>query len=282
MTRETHDREERVLAQLCEQLAHRERSAVFVVSRPDRDNDGSAEVDAIISRAGVEWAVEHTRVFDRPNRLGLRKRLEAIKPLIEQRVLAKFPNCWITIAVPVEELELGMDWSAAGARIAASAIAIAGQLEVDTGWRIDVEGFATPPIVFVNARGVEEGHCWVMALGSENDDELAERDIERALREKGPKIERRRAGGFKTLLLLDSSEALWHSGLYSAFERVATEALVHPFDEVYLAIAGWEPAQFILLKSGGRWPVAQPEFAEFVDLWTWARNEWTAAGRPVQ
>jgi hypothetical protein len=270
-----------VLNELCEQLQHREQLDVRIVARPDREERRKQAPDAIMLRGAQRWAVEHTRVFVRPNLLEHHARLDVVRPIIERRITSAFPRDWVVIALPLKELLPGQDWQRVADLISDAAIARLPELDEGTGWRLDVSGFRVRPIAEIKRRAAEEGHCWVMSLTTEEDDELGPEDMRRAMESK-KKVEELRDAGCRTMLVLDSAELLVETDLYVAFERAATPELVRPYDEIFLAMSGWEPALFVMLKSDDRWPVGQPQYAEFIDLWSWARNRRQAQGLPVR
>lgn len=273
----TQAREDRILDELCEQLSHREGVDVRVIRRPDRDERREQAVDAIIQRGSKQWAVEHTRVFNRPNMLGLHKRLASLKSIISEAITAAFPAEAIGVAVPVEELPPGSAGERAARLIAKGAIETLPSVPKGKAMLFRVNGFKRCPAV-IHHLG-RRGYCIVLPRTPDNDGALRVADIQRALVDKGPKVHAVRHKGFSTILVLDSAEVLTHGELSMAFEGAATADLVEPFDEIYLALSTWEPAAFELFKSGNRWPLDQPEHAEFVELWSWAQAKWEREGR---
>jgi hypothetical protein len=267
--RSVHDREDRILAELCEQLADGEGCEVKVIERPDRKTTSKSAPDAVILRGEVRWAVDHTRVFERPEMLRLRKRLELVRDEIVDRLAGAFPDGLLIVAIALEELQVGNDWKLDAKAIGDAALNTARTLkDREARWL----GTKVRSCVQLVAREVRQPGCYVHPLAPEDMKAQRTQVIRAALDSKRVRMLAAKTAGYPTLLILDAVEYLWHSHLYEAFEAAAMSDTVAPFDEIYLAVAGDTPAHFVPLKLGDRWPVGQPDYGKSVDLWVRARD----------
>jgi hypothetical protein len=265
--RVVHEREDRVISELCDHLTLREGVEVVVTGRPDREPGSNGGCDAIIQRGAGACAVEVTRVFQAPQHPRFVKRLEEIKPAIAARVVAAFPSSIIMIGVPAEDFEPGLDWQALAQSVADAAIAALRDLSPGVQLPVAVPGLPTRAFVRVIWQGVPEGFCAVNpVVWGRDPEDLTVDDLCRALADKRASMRGYQEMGMRTVLLLDCEALAWPPYVSGLFGRAIELEDPSAFDEVYAALSAHSPSFVIPLKLGAVAPVGQPELGDFIGL----------------
>lgn len=267
--REVHEREERVVSELCDFLALREGVEVHVTGRPDREPGASGGCDALIDRGGIACAVEVTRLFPAWQHPRTVKRLEEIRPIVAARVVAARPHAIVMVGVPVEEFHRGVDWQELSLCFANAAVDALRDLQPNQRVPVTVRGISTPAFVQVLWDRASEGFCAVNpAVWGRDPEELACDEVCRALSDKRASMRGYQMSGKRTILLLDCEWFPWApyvSGLFAgAIEREDPSA----YDEIYAALSAFTPSFLIPLKLDAVAPVDQPTLGEFIELRT--------------
>lgn len=161
--RVVHEREDRVIGELCDYMALREGVEVVVTSRPDREPGANGGCDALVQRGSVACAVEVTRLFQAPQHPRVVKVLEEIRPAIAERVVAAFSTSIVMVGVPIEEFQPGLDWQALSRSVSDAAIEALRDLSTGVRLPVTVPGLQTRAFVQVIWEDVPAGFCAVNA-----------------------------------------------------------------------------------------------------------------------
>lgn len=265
--RVAHEREDRVLSELCDCLALREGVAVTVTDRPDRAPGANGGCDAIIQRGVSSEAVEITRLYAAPQHPRTVRLLEQIRPVIAARVVAAYPSSIVMIGVPAEDFKPGLDWQALAQSVADAAIAALRDLSPREQLPVTVAGLPTQSLVRVLLQGAPEGFCAVNpVVWGRDPEDLTVDDLCRALADKRASMRCYQQAGLRTILLLDCEHFPWPPHVSGLFGRAIELEDPSAFDEVYAVLSAHSPSFVIPLKLGSVAPVGQPELGDFIGL----------------
>ena len=258
--------EDEVIAELCDQLSERFGQPVRVVDRPDRANRSTSDCDAIVEWGSARAAVEHTRVYSRPEYPGQLAILSKFRPSVEATLRSAFPEDGVLILLPSEELRRGLDWDSMMRELTAEALRRLPDLKQESGWQMTVAGFTRRPVVFKHHR-TRHGWCRMMFRIPGDHGDLAVEDFQRALAEKRSRMKTYAAAGVQTWLVLDAPEVGWPNDFVRAFKAAIELESIEAFDHIYLGCTLDRPIQFVPLKVGDVVGAPQPLYGDFVDLW---------------
>jgi hypothetical protein len=258
--------EAEVIAELCDQLSERFGDLVVVVDRPDRANRSTSDCDAIVAWGTRRAAVEHTRVYSRPEFPGQLHILNKYRPTVEGAIRSAFPEDGVLIMLPSEELKRGLDWDSMMRDVTRESLRWLPELRQENGRQMTVAGFTRPPVVFKHQR-TREGWCRMLFRIPMDQEDLAVAEFRRAFMEKRPRMQRYKAMGVPTWLVLDAPEVGWPNDFIRAFNAAIEVESVEVFDHIYLGCTLDRPVQFVPLKVDDVVGAPQPLYGEFVDLW---------------
>src|SRR5262245_34074435 len=135
------DTEGEVITELCDQLSDRFGHRVREVDQPDLTNRNSEDCDRIVEWNGSRAAVEHTRIYSRPEFPGQIAILRRFRPEVEAAVHAASPGNHVWVMLPTEELKPGLDWPRMMRDLTRESVDHVAGLKEDTGLQLSVPGF---------------------------------------------------------------------------------------------------------------------------------------------
>jgi hypothetical protein len=258
-----HAREDLAIEAFCRILTLTEDGPVSVVERPDREPQRGGGCEAIIQRQGKRQAVEHT-TFD----ILLNKRLDDARlRVLDPAAIAiakAFPDCRITIGVPLGAVQSGRDWSLLCEAFQEAVVDALLGLPADSHHtNLTIPGLF--PVTIFRRRPTRLPGCFIARKVSDEDMEGCSVNLISALQAKERQLRPYAIAGLTTVLLLDNDDLSLMDAHTAAWQfQVAHGQNPVSIDEVYLLDGTERPPWVYPIKLGDRMHPL-PEFQEFFE-----------------
>lgn len=256
--------EERAIQRFCERLSSIEGSEVRVVRWPECESPGQGTCDAILSRGGLEHALEHTTIDSfRDQRLDDDKMRKVVAP-VGQALTEAFPDLALTLEVEFGCVQPGPNWPALTKTLVAKCTEVIPSMPFGASaisFEFDGVGF---PVRLSRLRASETQGCQILRrIPVDRRPELVQivKDAINRKREKLPHY----AEGRPTILLLDSDDFQSINPNQVAEAFAAAQVSCEGLDEVYFIRTYSDPIWIYPLKVRDRTYPGLADFQRFLD-----------------
>ena len=267
--RETETREDRIIGEFCQAIENFEGIKVEVVGHPDREDPGAGGCDALISKQGTTYALEHTTFDAFPAQRTDNPRFRTVISPLEESIPQAVPDSFVQITVPSDAVPTGLPWRKLRDVLNERCIEALHKMDATPPSENRFRRFEFPgvpfPVYISRQYWPEDPGCLVGRLAPADQAEALRQCLLGAVSAKREQLRGYHTEGYPTILILDSDERALINDIVvaDAFATATADEELSEIDDVYFAESKRQPAWFYPLKLGQRVYPELPEFEEY-------------------
>lgn len=263
---EKEEREDRVIAQFCERLGLIQGGGVSVVSRPDRESQGTGGCEAIIRRGGTLHALEHKTVDTFPGQREDSARFRQVVVPVEEAINQTFPDSAVEITVPIGAVPAGQPWGKLTASLISGCKDAVGALKFGERSEVNLPGVPFPVRISRHRKSADP-NCLVMRFAP--DDVVGElaRVLPDVIKKANQQLASYKKDGYPTILLLDTDDfvLITRPQVAEALAQITPVTDLTAIDEVFIAESYRRPVWIYPVKISSRVYPNVVEYRQFLD-----------------